>query len=480
MKKVPEPTAAAERMKRLLNANSTRDQRDLVKALSDTDPFIRSAAISSLAKPLFRSRVMKELEDKNPHVRLGALLALRRAKYDQPLPLLKRFLADPDEQIRRMALIWTGEVALTPLVEDINRAPSSADQSATLFNTWLATADLLAGTNSKVVSDSPQKLLERFVADETKSVFLRARCVALLPDVNTDRTLALLAQFVRGPNEFLRFEAVSALARSSHSNAVSLLKSIAFNSNQPADLRAEAILSLADQPADVLPPLVELLDDPAGAVQVETIRTLRKMAEHPQVLTVLRSKSEVAHQIGDLTLVEHLNLALHPLAPTGSHVATGKVKRPVPEKDWPTKLQPNGDPRAGRRVFFHPAIGCAKCHCVQGRGGQIGPDLSTIGRSNNRAKLIDSILEPSQDIAPQFVTWTVETREGQTYSGLIASRGPDGSLMLATADAKSTPIPAEDISSARQSKVSLMPDGLESALTAQDFRDLLAFLLSLK
>jgi hypothetical protein len=41
-------------------------------------------------------------------------------------------------------------------------------------------------------------------------------------------------------------------------------------------------------------------------------------------------------------------------------------------------------------------------------------------------------------------------------------------------------IPASRIVSNQPSTVSLMPEGLENALTVQDFRDLLAFLRSLK
>ena len=41
-------------------------------------------------------------------------------------------------------------------------------------------------------------------------------------------------------------------------------------------------------------------------------------------------------------------------------------------------------------------------------------------------------------------------------------------------------IPGDKILSDQTGKVSLMPEGLENSLTTQDFRDMLAFLLSLK
>jgi hypothetical protein len=108
----------------------------------------------------------------------------------------------------------------------------------------------------------------------------------------------------------------------------------------------------------------------------------------------------------------------------------------------------------------------------------MGPDLSTIARGSNREKLMQSILHPSREIAPQFVSHVVETKEGETISGIMLSQEVDGSVTLLTADGRAALVPASQVASQTQSKVSLMPEGLENALSVQDFRDLIAFLLS--
>src|SRR5207245_3917389 len=82
------PNPARERMNRLLHADSLKDYGELLRALSDDDAFIRSAAVSSLAKPVFGGKIPGEIEKKNPRVRLGALLAMRRAKFEKPFPQL--------------------------------------------------------------------------------------------------------------------------------------------------------------------------------------------------------------------------------------------------------------------------------------------------------------------------------------------------------------------------------------------------------
>jgi putative heme-binding domain-containing protein len=91
-----------------------------------------------------------------------------------------------------------------------------------------------------------------------------------------------------------------------------------------------------------------------------------------------------------------------------------------------------------------------------------------------------SILDPSREIAPQFATHEVTTKDDQTYSGLLIGHDADGSVTLITAEGKAVIVPGGRVSSNTPSKTSLMPEGLERALTTQDFRDLMAFLLSLK
>ena len=91
---------------------------------------------------------------------------------------------------------------------------------------------------------------------------------------------------------------------------------------------------------------------------------------------------------------------------------------------------------------------------------------------------MQSILHPSRDIAPQFVTHTVETKDGQSFSGLLSGLGADGSVTLTTAEGNAVLIPGGQIVSDQPSPVSLMPEGLDKAMTVAEFRDLLAYLLT--
>ena len=103
---------------------------------------------------------------------------------------------------------------------------------------------------------------------------------------------------------------------------------------------------------------------------------------------------------------------------------------------WKNVLNKPGDAAAGRRLFFSP-VGprCSVCHRHSGRGGTVGPDLSEIGRSTSREKIITSILQPSQEIAPDYQPWVLIYDEGKTYTGLRLPKPGDDTGPRSYADA---------------------------------------------
>lgn len=65
---------------------------------------------------------------------------------------------------------------------------------------------------------------------------------------------------------------------------------------------------------------------------------------------------------------------------------------------------------AGRGAEIFQRLGCAGCHRVGAAGGQIGPDLTTIGASQSAQYLLESILDPNAVLVKGFkpitVVWT--------------------------------------------------------------------------
>ena len=87
---------------------------------------------------------------------------------------------------------------------------------------------------------------------------------------------------------------------------------------------------------------------------------------------------------------------------------------------WLAELSGAADAAAGERVFFHTkGPGCYRCHQVQGRGSRAGPDLTTLSAGIDRRRLIESIVAPSKEIAPQFIPYTVARNDGTVFSGIL-------------------------------------------------------------
>ena len=138
-----------------------------------------------------------------------------------------------------------------------------------------------------------------------------------------------------------------------------------------------------------------------------------------------------------------------------------------------------GDASAGRRFFSALGPRCSNCHRHSGRGGRIGPDLTRIGRNTSRERVIASILQPSQEIAPRYQPWTLQTADGKTRAGLRLPRGGDsGEEFYADATGMEFTLRSDQIEYRAASDVSVMPAGLENALTSQELRDLVEFLMT--
>jgi hypothetical protein len=167
----------------------------------------------------------------------------------------------------------------------------------------------------------------------------------------------------------------------------------------------------------------------------------------------------------------------HPIV--GAPVAE-PAQRPQTEGQWLAAIGFGGEPEPGRKLFFSEKAGCFKCHRVQGEGGSVGPDLSVIARASDRAKLVNSILQPSANIGPLYVAHEIKTKDGDVYTGLVPESKADGKLTVIQADARHVEIPMSEIVSDRTSDISLMPAGLENGLTVREFADLISFLQTLK
>jgi putative heme-binding domain-containing protein len=143
------------------------------------------------------------------------------------------------------------------------------------------------------------------------------------------------------------------------------------------------------------------------------------------------------------------------------------------------RLLGKGNPERGRRVFVSPKTACVTCHAVGPDGGKAGPDLTKLGAIRSGRDILESILFPSSTLAQGYQSLTVSTKEDDDLQGIIV-RETEDAIVLRDATGAETRIERKEIREMHPSAVSLMPSGLEQALTREEFADLLAYLQSLR
>jgi putative heme-binding domain-containing protein len=139
-----------------------------------------------------------------------------------------------------------------------------------------------------------------------------------------------------------------------------------------------------------------------------------------------------------------------------------------------------GDAKRGDAIFHNlQGVACAKCHQVNGQGGEAGPALTSVGAKYDRAKLVESVLYPSKQIFDGYQQTLIRTKDGNTYAGSVRGETQD-ELTLLDAENRKTVIKKASIDRRKVSELSLMPEGLHTGLKPQEFADLIAYLQSLK
>lgn len=139
-----------------------------------------------------------------------------------------------------------------------------------------------------------------------------------------------------------------------------------------------------------------------------------------------------------------------------------------------------GDMARGKEIFFQwQSTSCSHCHTTDGKGGKVGPDLFAIGDKFGRREIMESVLAPSATIAVGYSATTIETKAGEEYVGVLKQVTEEWIELLGV-DARPMRIATATLQRQHTSEVSLMPEGLHSALTLQEFTDLVEFLVSLK
>ncbi len=240
------------------------------------------------------------------------------------------------------------------------------------------------------------------------------------------------------------------------------------DANSTAQLRDEEqqlldSLCQATSPDAAKPLVAQLLGRTSGALRLRLAIDQQRIA--PEI-------AETAVQVGSTHTEVTVRDLFEPLVPEDQ-----RVKRLGNVVNTAELLAMEASVERGRELWRSEAMQCKSCHRIGGEGGLVGPDLSQIGRKYDRAQLLRELLQPSEKIDPQYITWLVETSDGQVLTGVLKSR-TESEIVLMDAQGKQLTVSSDNIEQMVPQSQSLMPEQLLRDMTPQQVADLLAYLSS--
>ena len=289
-------------------------------------------------------------------------------------------------------------------------------------------------------------VLELIYADKSQTADDRADALAALVDLNTADAMATIQQALADEQPMVRTRARDLFAMKAPDQALRELNK-AMTSNELVERQgALATLATLTQPS-INAVLSQALDDLlAGKFPADTRLDL-----------VLAAKRRNSDEIRDKVT---------------------RYEKTIPADDAAARFRDciaGGNAQRGRDIFFHRTeLSCVRCHRHNGVGGDVGPDLTKIGKEKQARYLLEAIVVPNQEIAKGFETVAIGTDDGKNHTGIL-KREDDHSLRLITVEGKEVTIEKESISVRGRGKSS-MPEDLVKRLNERELRDLVQFL----
>lgn len=413
--------------------------------LDHPDPFLRQAAVwAEIQQPVTTAAPW------DASATIGVKVAqLQRARWlaahGQALSeeLLQKALTDESLEVRLYAVRMVADFRVVGLRRLLEQQLTDIRNSPRLFQAILAAWEWLdSGRVSLSKEPAYDEYLLRVLQSADTPPLLRATALRLIDPDHRQLHLGRLERWTADEADVLRREAIRTAALRTSDDVVPLLARVAMDEGRGEPERADALTGLAGRGKEYLSWLLD-----------------------------------VAARPGESSLAQAARLALRPPRNWG---LTGQPPSEAELDALLRQLDRPGDPEQGWRLFFSPHGGrCAACHRWSGRGNWVGPDLTGIGRRIPRRRLLQSIVDPSREIAPQYVPWIVELADGRIVVGL--SVGVDSQSQrerFVLQDGSIQEVPRQEIISRRASPTSIMPAGLHQVLTVQELRDLIALLES--
>ncbi|MBI4661959.1 MAG: HEAT repeat domain-containing protein [Verrucomicrobia bacterium] len=531
---------AAFGLGKLGRQEATEPILQMLRDNADRDPFLRHAGVMALVWLNDMNALVAAAKDSSASVRMGVLLAMRRLArpeiamflYDpNPALVLEAARAIYDLPIESA---WSQLAVLVNSQSKLRNAKAEASGTVELRTPVLRRA-LCA--NFRLGKLENALALADFSARREFPEGLRAEALRLLaqwpkrvlrdpilgvwrpstPKESRPASLAIrneLPKILREAGEPVRIAAVQTAVQLEINSVAPVLRELVTDTKLGPPLRVEALRALAQfKDTQLSEVAAAAAADPAEPLRAEAARWFvpPKPSDALAQITIAIEKGNLAEKQAALAKLVGLSdpaadqivLAWLDLLREGKvpgelqlDLLEGARKRPAQtiqlkveqyeaarEKSDPIAAYREalygGNTQAGQKLFIERAdLECTRCHRVRGAGGDLGPDLTSIGASRTREQLLESILWPSKQMSPGFEISVVTMKSGRTYKGRIKNETARELLLTSTEDGFL--VLGKNQIQVRERGASLMPAELGKKLSKRELRDLIEYLASLR
>lgn len=386
------------------------------------------------------------------------------------VPKLRQFIA------RRLAQDWDpGASGLN----DLLRLLGSGSESSFRLDLLTGLTEALKGRRKVEAPPGWAELSQRLLSGADPAVARLARELGVLfgDGLATEELRRVLAT----PTEPLpaRRRALEALTQSRASSMLPLLRPLLSEMEiSPDAIRSLAALGIPETAALLVESYGGLRTGPAKLEAINALASRRAFAG--PLLSAVRAGTIPRDQISPTHLRQLASLHDGEIDRTLAGLWPG-LGAPPEEKQKalaaarlrfaPTHLS-KADPAAGRPVFLQT---CGACHRLNGEGGEVGPDLTGSDRGN-LDYLLDNILDPSGVVPENYRLSTLTLRDGRVINGIVGLK--TGLTTTVRTPTEKLTLERSEIESIQESSLSLMPEGLLNALSDEQARNLIAYLMA--
>jgi putative heme-binding domain-containing protein len=492
----------------------------IVAALADAHYGVRLSALQLAERwldkaPAVLARALKLARDRHAKVRLQLAFSLGESKDGQVVPSLAQLArSDGQEPWMQTAILSSvpdrsGQLAEILVHSDLKQtgqllralafvvgarnqegelsqllqlaANLSGDHAEGVKLTLLSgLADGLGRNHSKKpISQAGQMALERLVQSSHGEARMKALQVAGLVGLRDSagirefRTAAMRTALDEKKSLNERLATLTALEGAPTAELAPLQQLL--DSRQEPDLQLAAVQLFASGDG---PEVVDLLlrnwQRSSPRMQAAILDAICSRKDRlPLLLDAIENKSVEA---ASLSALQQTQLVENPDAAIGRRMKALLATRitddhkQVLEKYQAALTRPR-DIGKGREVYEKH---CMKCHQLNGQGFLVGPDLASAQNRPDESLLVD-ILDPSAVITAGFKLYTVATRDGKIYAGVLVTESATSVTLRRDQGAEDTVLRI-DIDEMLSSSKSLMPEGLEKEITVQEMADLIGYL----